>query len=161
MKPTNAATTLLAWLCLLISTPLALAQSGPRGVGLVPDSTSLRRAVAGQSFPFAQGVSMELALYRQVRLAGVLADTTITSKNRRIDLLGAQLATSQALYSNCTGALTEERAAADRQAAALVRLPALYNQLNRAKARARWNPLTPACLLALLAGVGAGLYIAP
>lgn len=162
MNALKNATALIGCFCLLCRAPIA-AQTG---VGLLADSARLHYTQAGQPFPYARGISMDLSMYRQVRLAGLLADTVIFSKNRRIDALGAQLETARQLYANCTGARREAEAATDRQAAALATLTATYKNAQAAATTGAgilpWIPkLVGTLLVGLAAGTVYGIYISP
>ncbi len=146
---------LLCSLLLLLAAPVR-AQLGPPPVGLVGDSTRPMRA--GQAFPFAHGVSMELSQYRLVRRQAFLADTVLLSKNRRIAALQAELLTARQLYQNCTGTLAEADASGLRQGKALAAMTTNFIKMDKLRRRAGWNPFTPISGGAFLLGLAAGLY---
>lgn len=124
MRNWKISTAVTALLCLLCSV-VATAQHAGAPVGLTaayPDSSALRPLRAGQVFPYRQGVALELGFYRQLRYSGLLADSTIDSKNSRIQGLETQIGEAHQLYELAARRADEAERASDRKDVVIRRL---------------------------------------
>lgn len=155
----KTATALIALICLLISRPAA-GQQGPTPPGLAarPDSSLLRPARLGQAFPYAQGVNVELGLYRHIRHQAALADTLLASKNGVVGGLSTQLGTAETRYQNCQAALAESQAAGERQRVAYAALYVNFQRLGNQK-KSGIQLFAPATVVAATAGLVLGLLL--
>lgn len=160
MSKWKPATALIGLLCLLISRAAA-GQQGPPPPGLLatrPDSSLLRPARLGQTFPYAHGVTMELGLYRRITQQAARADTLLASKNSVMFGLSTQLGTAEARYQNSRAALAESQAAGERQQLAYAALYADFQRLDKQKSPG-FQLFAPGTVVAAAAGLVLGLLL--